>query len=85
MGCTQTLIANFDDVGKGFGLSSAVVVDRDEVLRQAFETIAGDQYAAEMEWKPVEFTGMVRWLGEHLESFRKDEEEDGRGMAWYVG
>ncbi|KAL6711149.1 hypothetical protein ACN47E_005680 [Coniothyrium glycines] len=84
MGCTETIIANFEDVGKGFGLSPSVAVDRDEVLRQAFVAIAGEQQGSEMQWKSIEFTGMVRWLGEHLESFRREEEEDGRGVAWYV-
>jgi hypothetical protein len=85
MGCTQTLIANFEDVGQGFGLGPNVVVDRDELLRQAIMVLAGEKYALEMSWSVMEFTSMVRWLGEHLESFRREEEEDGRGMAWYVG
>ena len=85
MGCTQTLIANFEDVGQGFGLGPTMIVDRDDVLREAIIVLAGEKHAQEMQWKGIEFTGMVRWLGEHLESFRKEEEEDGRGMLWYIG
>jgi hypothetical protein len=85
MGCTQTIIANFEDVGQGFGLGPDVAVDRDELLRQALVVLAGEKYAAEMQWKAVDFTQVVVWLREHLESFRKEEEEEGKGMLWYIG
>lgn len=85
MGATQTLLATFEDIGQGFGVAPNTVIDRDELLRQAIVVLAGDKYAVEMQWKNIEFTGLVRWLGEHLEMFRREEEEDGRGMLWYVG
>lgn len=85
MGCTQTLIANFEDVGHGFGIGPHVTVDRDELLRQAIIVLAGEKHAVGMQWKRVEFTGLIRWLGEELEMYRRDEEEEGRGMAWYIG
>ncbi|KAI8936940.1 hypothetical protein NX059_006168 [Plenodomus lindquistii] len=85
MGCTQTVIANFEDVGQGFGLGPNVAVDRDELLRQAIIVLAGEKYAMEMQWKAVEFTSLIRWLSEELDMYRKDEEEEGRGMAWFVG
>jgi hypothetical protein len=85
MGATQTIIANFEDIGQGFGLEYGLVVDKDELLRQAFVVLAGEKYAVEMLWKPIEFTRVVSWLGENLEPFRKTEEEEGRGTLWYVG
>jgi hypothetical protein len=85
MGCTQTIIANFEDVGQGFGLGPHVAVDRDELLRQAIVVLAGEKYAVEMQWKAVEFTATMEWLHRHLDDFRKDEEEDGKGMLWYIG
>ena len=85
MGCTQTLIANFSDVGKGFGLGPNVAVDRDELLRQAIVVLAGEKYAMEMQWEKVEFSAAVDWLGGHLEDFRREEEEEGRGAVWFVG
>ncbi|KAF1947614.1 hypothetical protein EJ02DRAFT_449096 [Clathrospora elynae] len=84
MGCTQTIIANFEDVGQGFGLDPNVAVDRDELLRQAIAVIAGEKYAAEMQWKPIEFTATMAWLHDHLDNFRKDEEEEGKSMLWYA-
>ncbi|EOA82552.1 hypothetical protein ACJQWK_04334 [Exserohilum turcicum] len=84
MGCTQTIIANFEDVGQGFGLGPNVAVDRDELLRQALVVLAGEKYAVEMQWKPVEFTATMAWLHEHLENFRREEEEDGKGMLWHA-
>lgn len=85
MGATQTIIANFDDIGQGFGLGHGLVADRDELLRQAFVVVAGEKFAVEMLWKPIEFTRIVSWLGESVEPFRKTEEEEGRGTLWYVG
>lgn len=85
MGCTQTIIANFEDVGQGFGLGPNVAVDRDELLRQALVVLAGERYAVEMQWKPIEFTATMAWLHEHLENFRREEEEDGKGMLWHAG
>ncbi|CAO2648040.1 Nn.00g089620.m01.CDS01 [Neocucurbitaria sp. VM-36] len=84
MGATQTLMAAFEDIGQGFGLGPNVVIDRDELLRQAIVVLAGDKYAVEMQWQTIEFAGLVGWLGEHLEMFRKEEEEEGRGSLWYV-
>ncbi|KAF3002056.1 hypothetical protein E8E13_009111 [Curvularia kusanoi] len=85
MGATQTIMANFEDIGQGFGLGYGLVVDRDELLRQAFVVLAGEKFAVEMLWKPIEFTRIVSWLGESVEPFRKTEEEEGRGTLWYVG
>ena len=85
MGATQTIIANFEDIGQGFGLGSGLLVDRDELLRQAFVVLAGEKFAVEMLWRPIEFTRVVSWLGESAESFRKTEEEEGRGALWFVG
>ncbi|KAH6616566.1 hypothetical protein C7974DRAFT_402026 [Boeremia exigua] len=85
MGATQTISANFEDIGQGFGLGYGLVVDRDELLRQAFVVVAGEKFAVEMLWKPIEFTRIVSWLGESVEPFRKTEEEEGRGTLWYVG
>ncbi|KAF1830497.1 hypothetical protein BDW02DRAFT_572961 [Decorospora gaudefroyi] len=85
MGCTQTIIANFEDIGQGFGLGPNVAVDRDELLRQAIAVLAGEKYAPPMQWKAVEFTATMAWLHGHLEEFRKEEEEEGKGMLWYIG
>jgi len=84
MGCTQSLIANFEDMGQGLALGSHVTVDRDELLRQAMIVLAGEKHAVGMQWQRVEFTGIVRWLGEELDMYRRDEEEEGRGMAWFI-
>ncbi|KAJ4382086.1 hypothetical protein N0V86_002415 [Didymella sp. IMI 355093] len=84
MGATQSIITNFDDVGQGFGLGHGLVVDRDELLRQAFVVLAGEKFAVEMRWNPIEFTRVISWLGESLEPFRRTEEEDGRATLWYV-
>jgi hypothetical protein len=85
MGASQTIITNFEDIGQGFGLGYGLVVNRDELLRQAFVVLAGEKFAVEMLWKPIEFTSYMGWLGENLETFRKTEEEEGRGTLWYVG
>jgi len=85
MGATETILINFEDVGQGFGVAPGLVVDKDELLRQAIVMLAGEKYATEMQWKNIDYTATVRWLGEHLEAFRKDEEEEGRGTMWYVG
>ncbi|KAF2633668.1 hypothetical protein BU25DRAFT_405537 [Macroventuria anomochaeta] len=87
MGATQTIITNFEDIGQGFGVGHGhgLMVDRDELLRQAFVVLAGEKFAVEMLWKPIEFTRVVSWLGESVEPFRKTEEEEGRGTLWYVG
>jgi hypothetical protein len=85
MGATETILINFEDVGQGFGVAPGLVVDKDELLRQAIVVIAGEPYASEMHWEVVEFGATVRWLAEHLEAFRKDEEEENRSMQWYVG
>ena len=84
MGCTQTIIANFNDVGKGFGLGPNVAIDRDELLRQAIVVLAGEKYAVEMQWQIVDFAATVEWLHGHLEDFRRDEEEDGKDVLWYI-
>jgi hypothetical protein len=85
MGATETILINYEDVGQGFGVAPGLVVDKDELLRQAIVVLAGEKYAVEMQWKSVDFSATVRFLGEHLEAFRKDEEEEGRGTMWYVG
>jgi len=85
MGATQTIMANFEDIGQGFGLGYGLVIDRDELLRQAFVVLAGEKFAVEMPWNPIEFTRIVSWLGESVEPFRKSEEEEGRSTLWYVG
>jgi hypothetical protein len=85
MGATQTIMANFEDIGHGFGLGYGLVIDRDELLRQAFVVLAGEKFAVEMPWNPIEFTRIVSWLGESVEPFRKSEEEEGRSTLWYVG
>jgi hypothetical protein len=74
MGATETILINFEDVGQGFGVAPGFIVDKDELLRQALVVLAGEKYAVEMQWKNVE----------HLDAFRKDEEEEGRSMMWYV-
>lgn len=81
MGATQSIIANFEDVGQGFGLGHGLVVDRDEVLRQAFVVLAGEKFAVEMRWNPIEFTRVITWLGESVEPFRSTEEEERRGST----
>jgi hypothetical protein len=85
MGATETILVTFEDVGQGFGLDPGLVVDKDELLRQAIVVLAGEKYAVEMQWNSVDFTVTVRWLAEHLETFRKDEEVESRGTLWYVG
>ncbi|KAH7088139.1 hypothetical protein FB567DRAFT_331855 [Paraphoma chrysanthemicola] len=83
MGATETILVNFEDVGQ-FGVGPGLV-DRDELLRQAIVVLAGEKYAVEMQWKSIEFTATVRWLADHLDAFRKDEEEESRSTLWYVG
>ncbi len=85
MGATKTLLATYEDIGQGLGYGPTSVAERDELLRQAVVVLAGEKYAVEMQWKSIEFSGLVTWLGEHLENFRQDEEEDGRGVLWYMG
>jgi|TARA_R110002003_G_scaffold121_23_gene10839 hypothetical protein len=85
MGATETILVTFEDVGQGFGLAPGLIVDKDELLRQAIVVLAGDKYAVEMQWKRVDFTVTVGWLAEALETFRKDEEAESRGTLWYVG
>jgi hypothetical protein len=85
MGATETILINFEDVGQGFGVAPGLVVDKDELLRQAIVMLAGEKYATEMQWKNIDFTATMRWLAEHLEAFRKDEEEEGRSTMVYVG
>ena len=65
--------------------SDPMDVDKDELLRQAIVVLAGEKYAVEMQWKPIDFTAAMRWLEEHLHAFRKDEEEEGRSTLWYIG
>jgi hypothetical protein len=84
MGATETILSNFEDVGQGFGIPR-MDVDKDELLRQAIVVLAGEKYAVEMQWKPIDFTAAMRWLEEHLVAFRKDEEEEGRSTLWYIG
>ncbi|KAF2818984.1 hypothetical protein CC86DRAFT_363383 [Ophiobolus disseminans] len=84
MGASETIIANFEDVGQGFGLSTNAVVDKDEVLRQAIVVFAGPKHAVEMQWNNIEFTGIVGWLSEALEEFRKGEEEENQTTLSYV-
>jgi hypothetical protein len=85
MGATETILVTFEDVGQGFGLAPGLIVDKDELLRQAIVVLAGDKYAVEMQWKRVDFTVTVGWLAEALETFRKDEEAESKGTLWYVG
>jgi len=77
-------MTNFEDIGQGFGLGPNVVVDKDELLRQAIVVFVGPKHAVEMEWKPVEFTAIVRWLAEPLEEFRREQEEKSRSKLAYV-
>ena len=44
----------------------------------------GDFSAGLNGWKNVEFTGVMRWLAEHLEAYRRDEEDGGEGV-YFVG
>jgi hypothetical protein len=85
MGATETILINFEDVGQGFGVAPGQAADRDELLRQAIVVLAGEKYAVEMQWKSIDFSAAVQWLGEHLSAWRKDEEEEGRSTMWYVG
>jgi hypothetical protein len=85
MGATETILINFEDVGQGFGVAPGQAPDRDELLRQAIVVLAGEKYAVEMQWKSIDFSAAVQWLGEHLSAWRKDEEEEGRSTMWYVG
>lgn len=80
MGATRELIRNYEDIAQVAGVGA----DNDEYLRQAFVVLAGEKYAVELQWKNVEFTGVMRWLADHLEAFRRDEEEEGEGV-YFVG
>lgn len=80
MGATRELIRNWEDIGQVAGAGAA---DKDELLRQAFVVLAGEKYAVELQWKSVEFTGVMRWLAEHLEGFRREEEEEGEGVYYF--
>lgn len=84
MGATEAILVNFEDIGQGLGLGPKVVVDKDEFLRQAIVVLAGPKHAVEMQWSPIEFTGIVRWLAEALEDFRQGQEEEGRSTLLYV-
>jgi hypothetical protein len=81
MGATQELIRSYENMAVQVAGSGA---DNDELLRQAFVMLAGNKYAVEMRWESVEFTSVMRWLADHLESFRREEEEEGEGV-YFVG
>jgi hypothetical protein len=85
MAATETILANFEDVGQGISLEPGLGVNRDELLRQAVVVLAGEKYAVEMQWKAVEFTDTIAWLADALDAFRKEEEEEGSKTLWYVG
>jgi len=84
MGATETILISFEDIGSAFGHGPNVVVDKDELLRQAVVVLAGPKHAVDMQWKSIEFTNDIRLLVDALEDFRKGEEEDSRGALWYV-
>ncbi|KAF2026175.1 hypothetical protein EK21DRAFT_116071 [Setomelanomma holmii] len=83
MGATETILVNFEDVGQGCGLEPRLASDKDELLRQAIVVLAGEKYAVEMQWKSIDFTAIMRWLADHLE-VHKDEEEQSKGALWYI-
>lgn len=85
MSATRELLRNYDGIAS---VSSRRDNDsdneNDELLRRAFVVLAGSKYAVEMQWGHVEFDGVMRWLGNHLEAYLRDEEEQGESK-YYVG
>lgn len=84
MRATETILVNYEDIGQGLGAVPGRAIDRDEYLRQAIVILAGEKSAIELQWKPIEFTSMIRWLAEALDTFRKEEEEENRSSLWYI-
>lgn len=80
MGATQELIRGYEDMAQVVGTGA----DNDELLRQAIVVVAGHKYAVEMRWETVEFTSVMRWLADHLETFQREEQEEGEGV-YFVG
>jgi hypothetical protein len=80
MGATRELLRNYEAITQISGAEA----ENDRLLRQAFEVLAGSKYAAEMQWSSVEFSGVMHWLAEHLEAFKRDEEKEGEAR-YFVG
>lgn len=80
MAATRELLRGYEDMGSVAGSGA----DNDEFLRQAFVVLAGNKYAVEMRWNSVEFDSVMRWLGNSLEKFKAEEEEEGES-EYYVG
>lgn len=85
MRASETILVNYEDIGHGLDVAPGTPINKDELLRQAVVVLAGKKYAVEMQWQTVEFTVIIKWLAEALDSFRKDEEEENRATMWYVG
>ncbi|KAJ4350212.1 uncharacterized protein N0V89_008833 [Didymosphaeria variabile] len=72
MSATREIIRSFEDIAQVAGAGA----DHDELLRQALVVLAGNKYAVELQWKNVEFVGLMQWLAGALESYEKEQEGD---------
>ncbi|KAL5375643.1 hypothetical protein DPSP01_011002 [Paraphaeosphaeria sporulosa] len=72
MGATREIIRSFEDIAQVAGAGA----DHDELLRQALVVLAGNKYAVELQWKSVEFVGLMQWLANALENYEKEQEGD---------
>ncbi|KAJ4305451.1 hypothetical protein N0V90_000982 [Kalmusia sp. IMI 367209] len=70
MGATREIIRSYQDITQVAGAGA----DHDELLRQALVVLAGNKYAVELQWKSVEFVGLMQWLGTALEGYEKEQE-----------
>jgi hypothetical protein len=72
MGATREIIRSFDDIAQVAGTDA----DYDELLRRALVVLAGNKYAVELQWKNVEFVGLMAWLANALKSYEEEQEGD---------
>lgn len=72
MSATREMIRSFEDIAQVAGPGA----DHDELLRQALVVLAGTKYAVELQWKSVEFVGLMQWLANALENYEKEQEGD---------
>ncbi|KAL1609940.1 hypothetical protein SLS60_001605 [Paraconiothyrium brasiliense] len=74
MSATREIIRSFEDIAQVAGAGAGT--DHDELLRQALVVLAGNKYAVELQWKNVEFVGLMQWLASALEGYEKEQEGD---------
>lgn len=78
MGATREILRSYDDIPMVGGAGT----DHDELLRQALVVLAGNKWAVELQWKNVEFVGLMHWLANALEAYEKGDESE---TVYYFG